>query len=123
MNSNNLEFTPLEAEEPREQRLGGIKGGSRKTRFYREQLTANPGKWFVWKKNGKYASETGGALRTLTGLSNLSGVDRSILPYEATAQKQDDGSYTTYVRSRSEASEVTPLSERISNAVTNPFSN
>jgi hypothetical protein len=121
--SNNIQFDPLEEGEPKEQNSGGIRGGSRKTRFYRDQLTANPGKWFIWKKNGKYASETNGALRTLTGFNNLSGVDRSILPYEATARKQDDGSYTTYVRSRSEANEVTPLSEQIGNAVTNPFSN
>lgn len=112
---NNDTFTPLEAGEPREGRSGGIKGGSKRTLFYREQLQANPGKWFIWKKNGKYASDTSGALRTLTGLSTISGIDRSELDYEATAQKQEDGSYTTFVRFR-------PLEEiQVNDTVSNPF--
>lgn len=92
------DFIPLEAGEPRESRAGGIRGGSQKTRFYREQLQANPGKWFIWKKDGKHASDTSGALRTLLGLKTIAGLDRTALDYESTAQKQDDGSYTTYVR-------------------------
>ena len=96
MTNNNI--TPLETGEPRSERLGGVRGGSRKTRFYREQLQGSPGKWFVWKKNSPHASDTSGALRTLTGINILTGVDRTTLDYEATAQKQNDGSYTTFVR-------------------------
>ena len=129
------DFTPLESGEPRTERLGGMKGGSRKTRFYREQLKANPGKWFVWKRGSKYASDTSGALRTLTGFNSLSGMDRQTLEFEATAQKQDDGLYTTFVRARNaddivESTDgLTPLDERVdASAVTtnvmsvsNPF--
>ena len=107
----NDNFAPLEAGEPREGRAGGIRGGSSKTRFYRDQLKSNPGKWFVWKKQGKYASDTSGALRTLSGLSSLSGVDRSTIGWQATAQKQDDGTYTTYVRF-TENDNTEPLAER-----------
>lgn len=122
------DFTPLESGEPRTERLGGMKGGSRKTRFYREQLKSNPGQWFVWKKGSKYASDTSGALRTLTGFNSLSGMDRQSLEFEATAQKQDDGLYTTFVRARSEDNvvesneDLTPLAERTdAQVVSNPF--
>jgi hypothetical protein len=105
-----------------------MKGGSRKTRFYREQLKSNPGQWFVWKKGSKYASDTSGALRTLTGFNSLSGMDRQSLEFEATAQKQDDGLYTTFVRARSEDNvvesneDLTPLAERTdAPVVSNPF--
>ena len=91
-------ITPLETGEPRSERLGGVRGGSRKTRFYREQLRSNPGEWFIWKKGSPHASDTSGALRTLTGINSLTGVDRSTLEFEATAQKQEDGTYTTFVR-------------------------
>ena len=128
----NNEITPLPEGQPRASRKGGIRGGSTKTRFYRDQLKGNPGKWFVWKVKSPYASDSGGALRTLVGVQSLSGVDRSVLPYEATSQKQEDGSYTTFVRFRGENEDITkgdftPLSERSAPAqerngvVTNPF--
>lgn len=123
---SNDTFEPLQPGQPREENIGGIKGGSRKTRFYREQLRSNPGKWFVWKVKSPYASDTGGALRTLTGINNLSGIDRSELEFQATAQKQEDGTYTTYVRFTGETVQdeqetVAPLEARTNDVVTNPF--
>ena len=120
---NNDNFTPLQPGEPREHRGGGIRGGSKKTRFYRDQLKSNPEKWFVWKTQSPHGSDTGQALRTLVGKQTLTGVDRSTLPFEATAQKQEDGTYTTFVRytgEREETVEFTPLSEK-SDTLTNPF--
>jgi len=128
----NNDITPLPEGQPRASRKGGIRGGSTKTRFYRDQLKSNPGKWFVWKAKSPYASDSGGALRTLVGVQSLSGMDRSTLDYEATSQKQEDGTYTTFVRYRGERSdlvdnEFTPLAERFvqtekrNDVVTNPF--
>jgi len=136
----NTNFTPLQAGTPRENRGGGTRGGSPKTRFYREQLQANPEKWFIWKSGTSHGSDTGQALRTLMGVQNLTGVDRSTLPYQATAQKQDDGTYTTFVRfvgvdNATASVEATPLAdgegtyvgtdevvvEAASGVVSNPF--
>ena len=99
----NTTFRALQEGTPRENRGGGIRGGSAKTRAYREQLQANTGKWFIWKQGTKHGSDTGQALRTLLGTQSLTGLDRSTLAYQATAQKQDDGTYTTFVRFVGEA--------------------
>ena len=111
---SNTTFAPLQEGTPRENRGGGIRGGSAKTRAYREQLQANAGKWFIWKQGTRHGSDTGQALRTLIGTQSLTGLDRSTLPYQATAQKQDDGTYTTFVRFVGEdgiTSGSTPLAE------------
>lgn len=129
---NNNEITPLQPGDPRDTSIGGSRGGSKKTHFYREQLRSNPGKWFIWKSKSRFASDSGGALRTLTGISNLSGINRETLEFQATAQKQEDGTYTTFVRYRGEQgdlvnNEFTPLAERFvqtekrNDVVTNPF--
>jgi hypothetical protein len=93
-----INFTPLAEGAPRQSKGGGMRGGSRKTRFYREQLMNNPGQWFIWKVGSAHGSDTGQALRTLVGVQVLTGVDRGTLDYESTAQKQEDGTYTTFVR-------------------------
>lgn len=117
-------FQPLQPGEPLAQPRGrGMKGGSPKTRFYRDQLMCNPGQWFVWKTKGPHASDSGGALRTLVGLKKLSGLDRKTLPYEATSRKQEDGTFTTFVRFVGNDQGDLVDAPDGKNAVINPFGN
>ena len=115
----NEQFIPLPEGEPREGLMRRSRGGTSRTHFYRDQLMSNPGKWFVWRTGKKYSTDTGVALKTLTGLPKLTGLDRKALPYQAVSQKQEDNTYTTYVRYTGENS-ATGADESV---LVNPFSN
>lgn len=92
------EINPMKAEKPRPRNSAGGRGPSAKTIARREQLQGHPGTWFVWKDESKTGGDTGQALRTLLGLNNITGVDRSNLSYEATARMNEQGKWTIYVR-------------------------
>ena len=83
---------------PRPRKMGGMRGGSAKTIARRQQLQSDPQEWYLWKANAKTGGDTGQALRTLVGLNSLKGMDRSTLPYQSTARRNDDGTWDIYVR-------------------------
>jgi len=89
---------PMKAESPRPRNSVGGRGPSVKTVARRQQLQQAPGEWFVWKEGSKTGGDTGQALRTLMGINNITGVNRSSLPYEATARLSGEGVWTIYVR-------------------------
>ena len=98
MNEIKQNIKPLEAESPRPRNSIGGRGQSQKTIARREQLQGNPGTWFIWKRDSKTGGDTGQALRTLTGTMAITGVDRSTLPYQSTARRNDNGAWDIYVR-------------------------
>lgn len=98
MSNLTREINPMKAESPRPRNSAGGRGPSSKTIARREQLQSQPGTWFVWKEDSKTGGDTGQALRTLLGISNITGVDRSGLSYEATARMSEQSTWTIYVR-------------------------
>lgn len=120
---SNNPFTPLVPGTPVERSRGGMRGGGVKTRFYRDQLQANPGQWFIWKADSNHGSDAGAALKTLLGVTSLRGLDRNTLAYKATTRKQENGLYTTYVCYVAENDSTSVLyNENAENVVKNPFS-
>lgn len=85
---------PLRAETPAPQN----RGSAMKTEMRRKQMKANPNTWFVYSESVKSASAISFPLKTLTGLSSLTGLDRSTLDYEVTCRRQEDGTYRIYAR-------------------------
>jgi hypothetical protein len=92
------ELKPLRAETPRPRNSIGGRGPSLKTIERRKEFQGNPGKWLVWKDDAKTGGDTGQVLRTLTGITEITGIDRKTLPYEATARKNQNGLWTIYAR-------------------------
>jgi len=83
---------------PRPRKLGGMRGGSPKTIARRQQLMNDANEWYLWKSGAKTGGDTGQALRTLIGVNSLKGMDRSALPYQATARLNETGTWDIYVR-------------------------
>jgi hypothetical protein len=94
----NTQTKMLVKADPRPRRAGGIRGGSVKTLARRQQLKDDPGAWHVWKESSATGGDTGQALRTLTGITDMKGMDRAKLAYQATARRNEDGRWTVYVR-------------------------
>ena len=74
------------------------RGKSYRTQARISQLKSNKGKWFIYAEGRKNGSGTQGALKSLTSLDTLKGVDKSKLRFEATSRVQSDGTHTIYVR-------------------------